>query len=322
MTSIFPRALVSTIAIASLTVTGSLAAQASVPTQHSASTQVVAASAPPVVTAHNAAAQAASSAPVVRQQTAQGGTFFDIIRAIIKWFFKLIGIGDGGRPDPIVTPTSTPTATATATTTPEPTVTSTPTATATATATSTPTATATATATSTPKPTATATATTSPTSTASPTTSKPRPTITETVTPTSTITTTPTTRPTATETPKPSNPAWLQELNKIRAEKGLSPVVEDPALSRECTNHVAYMKINGMNGHFEDPNKQGYTKEGHKCAKESNLVMGARSELDSFRIWKNSPGHYAGMVRPNLKTVGFAYSDGYGALNVIAGLNY
>lgn len=117
-----------------------------------------------------------------------------------------------------------------------------------------------------------------------------------------------------------SAPAWLNELNRIRAEKGLNPVTEDPALSRECVNHVAYMKIHGMKGHFETPGKQGYSKAGHKCAKESNLVSGARNELDSFRIWVGSPAHYAGMVRPGLKTVGFAYGNGYGALNVIAGL--
>lgn len=115
-------------------------------------------------------------------------------------------------------------------------------------------------------------------------------------------------------------PAWLTELNRIRAANGLNPVVEDKTLSAECVNHVAYMKIHGMQGHFESPGATGYTPEGHKCAKESNLVTGARTELDTMRIWKGSPGHYKGMIRPGLKRVGFAYADGYGALNVIAGL--
>lgn len=123
--------------------------------------------------------------------------------------------------------------------------------------------------------------------------------------------------------PQPGNGSgWLGELNRIRSSKGLSPVTEDPSLSAECVKHVAYMKIHGMQGHFESPGSQGYSPAGHKCAKESNLVSGARNELDSFRIWVGSPAHYAGMVRPGLKTVGFAWGGGYGALNVIAGLSH
>lgn len=152
----------------------------------------------------------------------------------------------------------------------------------------------------------------------------PRPTTTRTTVPQPAPTTAPaqpapTTAP-AQPAPGGGTPAWLTELNRIRAEKGLNPVVEDKALSTECVNHVAYMKIHGMQGHFESPGSQGYTPEGHKCAKESNLVTGARSEVDTMRIWKGSPGHYQGMIRPGLKRVGFAYGDGYGALNVIAGL--
>lgn len=248
--------------------------------------------------------QAASSAP--RASFFDG--IFGFIKTIWTWIMKFLGLGEGpkdpipepgggnrpnpGSPDPI-RPRPTATADPVITPTVRPTV----------------------------QP--TTQPTTRPTN--GPTT-KPTPIITETsgpignpgLKPQPTTTTNPT--PTAQPTSNPGGSAWLNELNRIRREKGLSPVVEDPSLSQECVKHVNYMKKYGMEGHFEVEGRPEYTAAGHKCAKESNLVSGARNELDSFRIWVGSPAHYKGMIRPNLKRVGFAYGNGYGALNVIAGL--
>lgn len=221
------------------------------------------------------------------------GGFMDILKGIWAWIAKLLGLG-GGVKDPIPDPGGgtkpqpvRPTATVTPTLQPTTRPTSTPTTKPTS------------------KPTPTITHTNGPIGNPG---LKPKP------QPTTTPTSTPTTKP------NPGGSAWLAELNRIRAEKGLNPVVEDPSLSSECVKHVNYMKKWGMGGHFEVEGRPEYTPQGHKCAKESNLVSGARNELDSFRIWVGSPAHYRGMVRPNLKRVGFAYGNGYGALNVIAGL--
>ncbi len=122
-------------------------------------------------------------------------------------------------------------------------------------------------------------------------------------------------------------PSWLDRFNVIRAAAGLSAVVENPALSSDAAKHVNYMLLNpDQTGHFEDPNRPGYTPEGHRSASESNLgrvSVGFTAE-QTIDGWMGSLYHRYGMLRPELANTGHAIgcnSQGCAAvLDVIAGL--
>jgi len=150
-------------------------------------------------------------------------------------------------------------------------------------------------------------------------------------------------------------PAWLARLNYYRQLAGLSPVVEDPALTRGDVAHTQYLLRNlagtirtvglGAEAHSEDPKLPGYSDEGAAAARQSDVntwyvprgaYRAARGEDPDE--WARDPGtpqwsidgwiaiafHRLPMLDPNLKTAGFGqFCDPTGAcaaaLNVAAG---
>ncbi len=120
---------------------------------------------------------------------------------------------------------------------------------------------------------------------------------------------------------------WLNRLNAYRAAAGLGPVSEDSSLSVDTAKHVQYMLLNPDDfRHDEYADRPGYTAEGQKAAKESNLYGGKGSYGDKNAIdaWLESAYHRYGMLRPELTRVGYALNCDatrcYAVLNVIAGM--
>ena len=77
---------------------------------------------------------------------------------------------------------------------------------------------------------------------------------------------------------------WLATLNLYRSLLKLQPVEEDPALSQGCRDHAKYIVTNyarmaagGINPgglmHTEDESKPGYTPDGIKAARASDVMF-------------------------------------------------
>jgi len=74
----------------------------------------------------------------------------------------------------------------------------------------------------------------------------------------------------------------LAGVNQERMKLGLPTRPEDPELSKAAQAHTHYMALNDTLTHPEDPNKPGYSKEGHESGMRSILAMGHPPELAAF----------------------------------------
>jgi hypothetical protein len=109
----------------------------------------------------------------------------------------------------------------------------------------------------------------------------------------------------------PADADWLTTVNYFRAMSGLAPVSPDANLSAGAVNHSCYMLLNDIT-HFEDPGKPGYTVSGDKAGRNGNVAVSsaintpARSHIE---LWMTGPFHAAGVLRRDLKTVGYGGCD-------------
>ena len=121
---------------------------------------------------------------------------------------------------------------------------------------------------------------------------------------------------------------WLSIVNLYRTLLKLQPVEEDPALSQGCRDHAKYLVTNygstlaaGVNigslMHTEDESKPGYTPDGIKAARGSDVMFQPpRKFTDAQRLtraiesWIAGPFHRPSLVNPDLRQVGFGeYCD-------------
>ncbi len=129
---------------------------------------------------------------------------------------------------------------------------------------------------------------------------------------------------------------WLTVLNGYRTRLKVPPVVEDPALSRGCLAHAKYLMTNygetmahgqqpGALFHREDESKPGYSPEGLKAARTSDVIYQPRNKLtddelmaQAIQWWISGPFHRAQLVNPELKQVGFGrYCEGVGCVSAL-----
>ena len=109
----------------------------------------------------------------------------------------------------------------------------------------------------------------------------------------------------------PKEADWLTTVNYYRAMSGLTPVTEDPVLSDGSLKHSCYMLQNDIS-HDEIAGRPGYTAEGRAAGTDGNVAVSsvfnerARSHIE---LWMTGPFHAIGVLRPNLKTVGFGKCD-------------
>lgn len=108
----------------------------------------------------------------------------------------------------------------------------------------------------------------------------------------------------------------IARLNAQRASNGLpSGVVEHPAKTLGCANHLRYQVLNrtGLT-HVEVQGRPGWTPEGAKLAPGSggSEVLGRGDVWDNVREqpWSNAPIHLALTMHPAVRGVGYAHGDG------------
>jgi uncharacterized protein YkwD len=107
----------------------------------------------------------------------------------------------------------------------------------------------------------------------------------------------------------------LTEHNRFRAAHGLTPLARDAAFDSAARAHAADML---RRDYFEHASPEGYTSEQRVAllarrfvgAAGENIAMqdgGAASPTagDLGKMWRDSPGHRANMLRPQFTHVGF-----------------
>jgi pSer/pThr/pTyr-binding forkhead associated (FHA) protein len=119
------------------------------------------------------------------------------------------------------------------------------------------------------------------------------------------------------------NTNWLTIVNLYRSLLKLQPVEEDPALSVGCLDHAKYLVTNyesklatgwnpGSMMHTEDESKPGYTPDGIKAARASDVMFGPPGKYTNdqrmtraIESWISGPFHRPSLVNPDLRQVGF-----------------
>jgi uncharacterized protein YkwD len=117
---------------------------------------------------------------------------------------------------------------------------------------------------------------------------------------------------------------WIDVLNAYRARLGVPPVTEDPILSRGDLAHAKYLVTNyhenfkNLGGllHEEDESKPGYSPEGRKAGRASDVkfqtrMTASQAERAAIEWWIAGPFHRPTLINPDLTRVGFGqYCEG------------
>ena len=109
----------------------------------------------------------------------------------------------------------------------------------------------------------------------------------------------------------------MEQVNRIRASRGLKPLVISAELSAKARVKAQDMKQKGYFSHnsptygtpFQMMKRLGIT---YRSAGE-NIAMGYRSAEAVVNAWMNSPSHRAAILSTKYTTMGIGYADGYWA---------
>lgn len=116
----------------------------------------------------------------------------------------------------------------------------------------------------------------------------------------------------------------LERVNFYRKNAGLKAVELDPALSKACAAHARYLVQNsgapstqGLGVHEESKDLPGYTEEGKRAAKASNIAT--IEPISAVDAWMATLYHRVPMLDANLQKVGvgYAYDPGRGWISVL-----
>ena len=131
---------------------------------------------------------------------------------------------------------------------------------------------------------------------------------------------------------------WLALVNYYRQSSDLPPVAEDLQLTNGAKKHAIYLAMTDKsfevgqyeNLHSENPASPFSTPEGTKYG-AGDIAWSYDSKVSAIDLWMTAPFHAIGILRENLKRVGFgkekvgpdgAYPGSYVAnLAIIAGLD-
>jgi uncharacterized protein YkwD len=124
-----------------------------------------------------------------------------------------------------------------------------------------------------------------------------------------------------TEDDSDSNGTWarkaLERVNAYRDRAGLTPVLLDAELGRGCLAHARYLALNaghpatlGLGAHNEDAALPGFSEEGRKAGKASDIAIGDFEPLDGLDGWMATLYHRVPILNPRLKTIGFGCARG------------
>jgi hypothetical protein len=109
----------------------------------------------------------------------------------------------------------------------------------------------------------------------------------------------------------PADADWLTTVNYFREMSGLGPVTADDTLSAGAANHSCYMLLNDIT-HYEDPSKPGYTVNGDRAGRNGNVAVSSAintTPRSHIELWMTGPFHAVGVLRRDLKTVGYGGCD-------------
>src|SRR5262249_28772195 len=110
--------------------------------------------------------------------------------------------------------------------------------------------------------------------------------------------------------------ATLARINAHRRVAGLAPVVLDSGLSAACLAHARYLLLNsnhpstrGLGLHEEDPKLPGYTPEGRRSGKVSEVAYGMPPPAAVDELLATFY-HRMPFLEPRLGRVGVGFSRG------------
>ncbi len=114
----------------------------------------------------------------------------------------------------------------------------------------------------------------------------------------------------------------LEKVNAWRKLAGQAPVKLDEELSKGCLAHAEYMKANkdhpsqkGLGAHDEDPKLPGYTPEGAKAGKSSDISFSEPvASIDGLMA---TLFHRVPLLEPGLDRIGFGAASGDDAWYVV-----
>src|SRR5262245_26882541 len=108
----------------------------------------------------------------------------------------------------------------------------------------------------------------------------------------------------------------VDRINVYRKAAGLEPVALDPALSKGCAAHAAYLVTNvdhpstqGLGLHSEDAKLPGYSKEGERAGKASVIFLGREGE-QAVDGWIGSLFHRIPLLQSRLRKIGYGAARG------------
>lgn len=107
--------------------------------------------------------------------------------------------------------------------------------------------------------------------------------------------------------------AMLVRVNELRARVGAPPLRPCASLRRTAEHYAIAMASADHFGHVGTDGSEPWdrmTREGYRWHDAAeNIAAGQRSVDEVMDDWIASPEHYANLVNPNVRDVGFGFSD-------------
>jgi uncharacterized protein YkwD len=104
-------------------------------------------------------------------------------------------------------------------------------------------------------------------------------------------------------------------VDRYRTAVGLPPVTLDAKLSKDCTAHAEYMRLNngtpamdGLNAHHERPNLPGASTDGAACGEAADLFFDVSDVEVAVDGWMATLYHRRPILTPTLERIGVGYS--------------
>ncbi len=105
--------------------------------------------------------------------------------------------------------------------------------------------------------------------------------------------------------------AVLALVNQARAEQGLNPLTLNPVLTDAALAHNVDMVTNGFVEHTGSdggsPGDRATTAGYNWAIVGENIAAGMSTAAEAFQGWKDSPGHWENIIRPEFTEMGLSY---------------
>lgn len=99
--------------------------------------------------------------------------------------------------------------------------------------------------------------------------------------------------------PNPAVPALVQEINRYRVTRGLTPYEFSPELQKAAQRHADDMSKNNFLGHTGTDGSsfsQRAREAGFRGTSGGEIAAPVGDPAEAVKLWKASPGHHAQML--------------------------